>query len=203
MGVVKAILGGTFDPIHNGHLKIAEYVQKELKVDEIIFMPAGTPYFKIMKPVTAASKRKKMVSLAIKGKPGMSVSSIEIRRKGLTYTIDTIREIRQGMKKNDQLYFILGWDNLISFPYWRDPEEILKLCKLVAIPRTGYAIPEKKELDALIPGFSKRVILLDQPIIDVSSSEIRKRVQEGRPISDLVPEAVEAFILDKGLYLHA
>ncbi len=200
MGVVKAILGGTFDPIHNGHLKIAEYVQKELKVDEIIFVPAGQPYFKIMKPVTKAETRLEMVSLAIEGKKGMTVSDIEINRQGFTYTIDTLRELRSTMNKDDELYFILGWDNLLSFDKWKDAEDILKLCKLVAIPRTGYAQPTKESLDKVIPGFSKRVILLDQPVIDVSSSEIRSRIINKEPIDDLVPTSIASFIRRHRMY---
>jgi len=194
------VLGGTFDPIHIGHLKVAEEVTARLNLSEIIFMPAGQPWLKGDNPISLAEHRVEMVRLAIAGKPYFKLSTIEIDRAGPTYTVDTMAELRRQLGSGHELFFILGWDNLIQLPEWQEPSRLIKLCRLVAVPRVDYPSPELESLDAAIPGLSQRVILLQSPQIDINASEIRQRVAQGLSIHHLVPEPVERYIKQHRLY---
>jgi len=128
------------------------------------------------------------------------LSTMEVDRKGPSYTVDTLEELMSA-RGGDDMYFIVGWDSLTDLLNWRSPERIIRLCHLVAVPRPGYFPPDLQSLAAVIPGISKRVLLLDGPEVDVSASQIRERVVRGLPISGLVPEAVEQYIREHGLYL--
>jgi nicotinate-nucleotide adenylyltransferase len=194
------VLGGTFDPIHIGHLKVAEEVTARLNLSEIIFMPAGQPWLKGDNPISLAEHRVEMVRLAIAGKPNFKLSTIEIDRAGPTYTVDTIDELRRQLGSGHELFFILGWDNLTQLPQWQEPSRLIKLCCLVAVPRVGYPDIDLSSLDAVIPGLSQRVILLDSPRVDINASEIRQRVGQGLSIHYLVPEPVERYIREHKLY---
>ncbi len=194
------ILGGTFDPVHKGHLVVANEVTIKLGLDEVLFVPAGNPWLKANTRISPAEDRVQMVKLAIAGKPGFRLSTIEIERAGPTYTADTIRELRQGLGAGDELFFILGWDNLNDLPRWHQPELLISMSRLVAVPRVGAPVPDLDLLEVAIPGISRRVIMLDKPEIDISASAIRERVRQGLPISHLVPEAVERYIRENGLY---
>jgi nicotinate-nucleotide adenylyltransferase len=194
------VLGGTFDPIHIGHLKVAEEVTARLNLSEIIFMPAGQPWLKGDNPISLAEHRVEMVRLAIAGKPNFKLSTMEIDRAGPTYTVDTIAELRRQLGAGDELFFILGWDNLIQLPEWQEPSRLIKLCRLVAVPRVGYPDIDLSSLDAVIPELSQRVILLDSPRVDINASEIRQRVAQGLSIHYLVPEPVERYIKQHRLY---
>ena len=194
------VLGGTFDPIHIGHLKVAEEVTARLNLSEIIFMPAGQPWLKGDNPISLAEHRVEMVRLAIAGKPYFKLSTVEIDRAGPTYTVDTMAELRRQLGSGHELFFILGWDNLIQLPEWQEPSRLIKLCRLVAVPRVGYPDIDLSSLDAAIPGLSQRVILLDSPRIDINASEIRQRVKDGLSIHNLVPSPVERYIKQHRLY---
>ena len=194
------VLGGTFDPIHVGHLVLAEEVRVRLGLDEVLFVPAGNPWFKADVPITAAGHRLRMVRLAIAGKPHFKLSTMEVERPGRSYTVDTMAELRGTLASGDELFFILGWDNLRGLPRWREPERLITLCRLVAVPRVGEQAPDLNTLEASIPGLSKRVIMLDKPQIAVSASEVRERAAGGLPIEHLVPQAVEGYIREQGLY---
>ncbi len=195
-----AVLGGTFDPIHNGHLLVAGVVKERLAPAEIVFMPAGQPWLKSERSISPVEDRVEMVRRAIAGNPAYSLSDVETARSGPTYTVDTIRELKARISPQDELYFILGWDNLLDLPRWHEPQELISLCKLVAVPRIGYRVPDNATLEKLLPGLSERVILLDKPEIDISASVIRERVGLGLSLNYLVPAAVEAYIKEKGLY---
>jgi len=194
------VLGGTFDPIHIGHLKVAEEVTARLNLSEIIFMPAGQPWLKGDNLISLAEHRVEMVRLAIAGKPYFKLSTIEIDRAGPTYTVDTIDELRRQLGSGHELFFILGWDNLIQLPQWQEPSRLVKLCRLVAVPRVGYPDIDLSSLDAVIPGLYQRVILLDSPRVDINASIIRQRVGQGLSIHHLVPEPVERYIKQHRLY---
>jgi len=194
------VLGGTFDPIHIGHLKVAEEVTARLNLSEIIFMPAGQPWLKGDNPISLAEHRVEMVRLAIAGKPYFKLSTIEIDRAGPTYTVDTMAELRRQLGSGHELFFILGWDNLIQLPQWQEPSRLVKLCRLVAVPRVGYPDIDLSSLDAAIPGLSQRVFLLDSPRVDINASIIRQRVAQGLSIHHLVPEPVERYIKQHRLY---
>ena len=195
-----AALGGTFDPIHSGHLIVAEVVSERLAPAEVIFVPAGQPWLKSQRPISPAEDRVEMVRLAIRGKRHYRLSTAEIERRGPTYTVDTIRELKSRISPQDELYFILGWDNLLDLPRWHNPDELISLCKLIAVPRIGFHVPDEATLEKLIPGLSRRVIMMDKPEIDISASVIRERVRRGLSISHLVPPAVGKYIKEKGLY---
>lgn len=195
------VLGGTFDPIHFAHLAVAEAVKTTLSLAEVIFVPAGQPWLKADNFISAAGHRVKMVRLAIAGKPPFRLSTMEIDRPSPTYTVDTMAELRGQIGAKDELYFILGWDNLAELARWREPARLIRLCYLVAVPRPGYPLPDLKRLAKDIPGLSPRVIILDKPEVDISATEIRKRVAQGKPINDLVPHAVAEYIKRHRLYL--
>lgn len=194
------VLGGTFDPIHIGHLVLAEEVRVRLGLDEVLFVPAGNPWFKADVPITAVEHRLRMVRLAIKDKPHFKLSTMEVERPGRAYTVDTMAELRGTLDSGGELFFILGWDNLRGLPRWREPERLITLCRLVAVPRVGEQAPDQNTLETAIPGLSKRVIMLDKPQIAVSASLVRERVAAGRSISHLVPQAVERYIGEHKLY---
>jgi len=164
-------------------------------------VPAGQPWLKAKIRISAAKHRVQMVRLAIAGKPYLKLSTMEIERSGPTYTVDTIKKLREKLGTDDELLFILGWENLEDLPRWHQPELLIALCCLVAVPRVGCPVPDLSSLEEVIPGVSQRVILLDKPEIDISASVIRERVIQGLSIEHLVPEAVEKYIRENQLYL--
>jgi len=194
------VLGGTFDPVHNGHLAVADEVGSRLNLEQVLFLPAGQPLLRESSNVTAAGHRVSMVRLAIADRPCFRVSTMEIERGGPSYTRDTMAELRGQLGAGDELFFILGWGSLSDFPRWREPRRIIECCRLVAVPRPGYPRPDLESLERSVPGLSERVIILDEPWVDISASDIRERVAQGLPITGLVPEAVEGYIRGEGLY---
>ncbi len=196
------VMGGTFDPIHHGHMAVAEEARTRLALAEVIFIPAGQPWLKADREVSAAEHRMEMVRLAIAGKPYFKLSSMEIERSGLTYTADTLAQLRSRIDSGDGLYFIIGWDDLAQLPRWKSPTKLIKLCFVVVAPRPGYRQPDLKSLETDIPGLSQRVIFMDRPELEVSASEIRDRVASGLSISHLVPESVDRYIRENRLYLR-
>ena len=195
------ILGGTFDPIQLAHLAVAEEARTRLDLAEIIFVPAGQPWLKANSPISTAEHRIQMVRLAIADKPYFKLSTVEIDRAGPSYSVDTVTELQGQLGAGDELFFILGWDSLAEIPLWREPSQLIKMCRLVAVPRPGYSAPDLKKLEADIPGLSQRVILMDKPEIDISATDIRNRVARGLSISHLVPEPVDRYIKQHRLYM--
>ena len=195
------VLGGTFDPIHMGHLRVAEEVTARLNLNETIFMPAGQPWLKADSHISSAEHRVEMLRLALAGKPHFKLSTMEIDRPGPTYTVDTMAELKRRLGPAVELFFILGWDNLSQLPQWREPSRLIELCRVVAVPRVDFPAPDLDALDAAIPGLSKRVILLQEPRIDINASIIRQRVARGLSIHHLVPEPVERYIKEHRLYV--
>ena len=195
------VLGGTFDPIHMGHLIIAEETRARLDLTEVLFVPAGQPWLKMNNHISPAEHRVQMVRLAIADEPSFKLSTMEIERVGPSYTADTIAELNEQMGAGDKLFFILGWDNLMQLPKWHEPARLVRMCRLVPVPRVGYPSPDFNSLAEAIPGLSQSIILLDTPQIEISSSEIRSRVARGLPIHRLVPESVERYIWEHRLYI--
>jgi len=195
------VLGGTFDPIHIGHLILAEEVRAKLNLAEILFVPAGQPWLKVGSPISPAEHRVEMVRLAIADKPYFKLSTMEIERAGPTYTVDTIAELKAQLGTEDELFFIIGWDNLAELPRWRQSSRLITMCCLVAVPRPGYPLPDLKALEASIPGLSQRVTLMDKPEVDISASVIRDRVTQGLSIRHLVPESIDEYIRQHKIYL--
>lgn len=195
------VMGGTFDPIHLGHLAVAEEAREQVNLTVVLFVPAGQPYFKLNTPILDAEHRAKMVSLAIAGKPYFKLSTIEMERAGPSYTVDTIAELRGQLGAGDELFFILGWENLTELPRWQEPARLIQMCHLVVAPRPDRPRPNLEVLEKAIPGLSQRVILLDKPLIAISASEIRQRVAKGLSIRHLVPEPVNRHIKKYRLYI--
>ncbi len=195
------VLGGTFDPIHNGHIIVAEEVRARLNLAEVLFVPAGQPWLKEDSPILAAEHRVQMIRLAIAEQPYFKLSTMEIDRAGPSYTVDTITELQAQLGAGDELFFILGWDSLAQLPLWKEPSRLIKACRLVAVPRPGYSLPDLKFMEPKVPGLSQRVILLDKPEVDIDATEIRNRVAQGLPIRHLVPEPVDEYIRKHKLYL--
>jgi nicotinate-nucleotide adenylyltransferase len=193
------LFGGTFDPIHNGHLAAARAVLEDLSLDKIMFIPAGQPWLKEGRPITPAAHRLTMVQLAVAGEPRFEVSNIEIIRPGATYTVDTLIEILED-RGPLELYVILGWDALNDLPRWKDPARLIQMSRIVAVPRPGYRLPDLTAMEKELPGLKERLIILEGPRIKMSSSDIRRRIADGLPFAEEVPEAVAAYIRANRLY---
>jgi nicotinate-nucleotide adenylyltransferase len=194
------ILGGTFDPPHNGHLAAAREAMERLRLERVLFIPAGDPWMKAESTVTPAEQREEMVRLAIRGHPRYAVSRIEIDRPGPTYTVDTLEALRWEFGHKTELYFILGMDALAGLPKWRRPDRIAQLSTLVAVTRPGTPHSDRAEVEKQVPGLKGRLVFLEGLSLDVSSTEVRRKVAAGESISNLVPAAVEEYIREKGLY---
>ena len=196
-------MGGTFDPIHHAHLIVAEEVRAVLKRDKITFMPAGDPPHKPGRVQIDKQHRLMMVQLAIASNPHFLISRIEIDQPGPSYLVNTLRRLRQAGGKELELSFIIGGDSLEQFPTWYHPKGILtQLDHLIVVRRPGYIenIEYNKKLEEQLPGITQRLLTVKVPQMEISSTDIRRRVQAGLPIKYQVPEAVEAYIKEHGLY---
>jgi nicotinate-nucleotide adenylyltransferase len=196
------VLGGTFDPVHRAHIRMAEAARKELDLAKVIIVPAGQPVMKPGDRVTPAAPRLEMLRLALTGRPYLKISRIEIERPGPSYTVDTLEALRKQYGAGAELYFILGWDSLAQLPDWREPQRIVAMCRLVAAPRPGFPRPALPALEEKIPGISRKVTFLNKPNLDISATVIREKVRRGESIDDLVPAPVAAYIKKHRLYLE-
>jgi len=192
------ILGGTFNPPHLGHLLCAQEAHHALGLDRVVLMPTGTPPHKASPEDPGAGKRFAMCELACGGEEWLSASRLEIDRDGPSYTVDTLREIH-AQAPGDHLTFIVGGDMAASLPSWRDPEAILELATLAVAERDGVVRDELRGRLVGVTG-SDRVVFLDIPRVDVSSTMVRERIAAGRPVRHLVPDEVRHYIAEHGLY---
>lgn len=186
------IMGGTFDPIHLGHLVTAEQARADLGLTEVVFVPAGAPWQK--SEATSGEHRYLMTVLATAANPAFSVSRLEIDRGGPTYTVETLRAIRK-IRPDERLFFVTGADAILNILTWKDAEECLELAEFVAATRPGYDLTK---LEA--QGVRKSVRLLDVPALAISSTDVRGRFESGRPVRYLIPREVEEFARKHGLY---
>jgi nicotinate-nucleotide adenylyltransferase len=192
------ILGGTFNPPHMGHLVMAQEALDQLDLDRVVFMPVATPPHKEAREDPGAEARLELARLAVGGDERFEVSPLEVDRGGASFTIDTLRELHDVEPEHD-LTFIVGGDMAQSLPAWREPEAILSLARLAVAEREGVGREDiARRLEPLHDG--SRVVFFDMPRIDISSSSIRRRVAEGRPVRYLVPDAVAEAIAEQGLY---
>ena len=192
------VLGGTFDPIHYGHLAAAEEARAKLNLREVIFVVAGLPPHKLDEEIAPAEDRYAMVELAVASNPHFSVSRIDIDRPGPSYTVDTIALLRQEW--TEEIYFIMGIDSLMEIDTWHQPQRLIQLCRLVAVERPGF-VPNLERLEAAVPGITARTEIIDMPEVDISSTDLQRRVREGLPIKYQVPPEVEEYIYQHRLYL--
>jgi nicotinate-nucleotide adenylyltransferase len=194
------ILGGTFDPIHVGHLILAEETRLRLALDRVIFMPAAQPWRKADRQVAPAADRLAMVLLAIEGNPHFTPSEIELRRDGPTYTAETLAQVRAEIGPEPELWFILGADALLDLPYWEAPDTILQHARLAVTDR-GALLPDNLErLELRLPGLGARLDLIQMPRVDVSSTELRRRLRDGISTRYWLPPGVERYAVEHRLY---
>ena len=194
------LLGGTFDPVHLGHLIVAQAVAELLPLDRVLFVPAGQPWMKQGQPLSAKHHRRAMVELAVGGNPRFGVCTLELDRLGLTYTVDTLEQLRAERGPGDEFFFIMGVDTVEGFPSWKDPGRVLQVATVVVVPRPGRETGVVGTVERDIPGAVGRLVLAKTPLVEISASDIRQRVAGGLPIRHLVPEAVAAYIEEHGLY---
>ena len=194
------ILGGTFDPIHIGHLAIADDVRQGLGLDQVLFMPAGQPWMKEGRAISEPHHRLNMVKIGVRSKPHFKVSSVEIGHAGPTYTVDTLRTLQQQEALRGDCYFIVGEDSYANFSGWKEPSGILKLCTLVVVGRPGYPPDRSRLHDIEQMSPTGKVIFRDGPLVDISGTAIRHRVTQGYSIQEMVPREVIKYIEANYLY---
>jgi len=216
------LLGGSFNPIHNGHVTIACQVLDMLGLDRIVFIPTGDPPHKQESLLAAATDRLEMVRLAIAGTPFFEVSDVEVQREGKSYSIDTVRELQRQNGPSSELFFIIGLDAFLDFSSWREPQALLNACRFVVVPRPGHSFRSLTRLSILpttldstalarldsgqlarmdIPiSTGSNVICLSLPLCSISSSDIRLRIRSGATLANLLPPPVESYILHHSLY---
>lgn len=192
-------MGGTFDPIHYGHLVTAEEARAQFRLDKMLFIPTGVPPHKVERPdVSEPEHRYLMTVLATATHPHFVVSRMEIDRKGPSYTIETVRELHREMGSDLELFFVTGADAVMEILTWRQPEQIVKLARFIAATRPGYPMDRFHELAD--EGIAKAVTVMEVPALAISSSDIRARVRDGRPIRFLTPDPVAVYVAKNGLY---
>jgi nicotinate-nucleotide adenylyltransferase len=196
------ILGGTFDPIHVGHLALARQALRSLELAEVLFVPNAQPPHKLGQPVSPAHDRAAMVALAIAGEPAFSLSRLELDRPGPSYAVDTVAVVASAsrVRGRPEPWFILSAEVLDDFHLWREPLRILELCRVAVGPRPGADPLDRAWVAQAFPGREDRFAFLPGPTLDVASTTIRQRVAAGLPISGLVPPQVERYIHEAGLY---
>ena len=196
----KAIFGGTFDPIHIGHLHIAYETLYNLQLDKILFMPAGNPPHKNKKKITDAKIRYDLVKKAIESEPYFEISDYEINKSENSYTYKTI-EVFSELQPNIDWYFLIGVDSLMDLDKWKNVERILSSCKLVVYNRAGFTVEHvTNQIKYIEQKFDKKIIFIDMPIIDISSTNIRSNVKIGRSVDYLLPKGVDELIHEFNLY---
>jgi nicotinate-nucleotide adenylyltransferase len=198
------ISGGTFDPLHHGHLIIAEDIRESFQLDKVIFIPSGLPPHKDVDKITNAQHRYNMVEIGIKGNPFFEASPIEINRPGFTYTIDTLIQLKSEYEKNTKIYFITGADVIPELLTWRNYQQIFKMCEFVAVLRPGF----KKSsflgtVNNIRVKYGAVIHATEAPLIGISSTIIRDRMRQNKSIKYLVPEGVEQYIYENGLYANS
>jgi nicotinate-nucleotide adenylyltransferase len=189
------VMGGTFDPIHHGHLVAASEVQSWFDLDEVVFVPTGDPWQKSDRVVSPAEHRYLMTVVATASNPRFTVSRVDIDRDGPTYTIDTLRDLRD-LRPDDELYFITGADALADIFTWRSPEELFELAQFVGVTRPGHEMDA--ETLSSIP--ADRVTMVEIPALAISSTDCRDRTRRGEPVWYLVPDGVVQYIVKHRLY---
>jgi len=197
----KAILGGTFDPIHNAHINVAYEALERFNLQEIIFIPAGNPPHKINLKKTPAYIRYKMVKLAIEKERRFSISDFEIKAEGLSYTYKTLKHFKEKEPETNW-YFITGEDCLSYIEHWKHINEIFNMCNFVIFSREGFKEKEEiiKKKKNILGKYGKEILFMDASILDISSTKIRNRIKEGKEVSFYIPDEVYKFILKNNLY---
>jgi nicotinate-nucleotide adenylyltransferase len=196
------VFGGTFDPVHLGHLILAEQCREQGALAQVLFVPASVPPHKQQNALTSFAQRVEMLSLAISGHAAFRIDELEKDRPGASYTVDTLTQLQQT-RPGDELFFILGSDSVRDLPIWYQPRRILELATLLVVARADYppfSVTQLREALQLASDFPLRYQIVEAPLITIASRDLRRRIAEGRSVRYMLPRAVEAYIADKGLY---
>ena len=199
------VFGGTFNPVHLGHLILAEQCREQGRLDQVLFIPAARPPHKQDLTLIAYAQRVEMLALAISGQPAFRIDDLEKDRPGPSFTVDTLTQLRER-DADAELWLIIGSDTLHDLPQWHQPARILELAGLLIVPRSRWPIPDADEMKktlALLENFPLRYQVCDVPLIDIASRDLRRRIAAGQSVRYLVPRAVEAYLHDKDLYAVA
>jgi nicotinate-nucleotide adenylyltransferase len=201
-GPRAGVLGGTFDPIHIGHLILAEEARDQLGLSVVYFVPAADPPHKQGRRLAPVEDRIRMVEMAVAGNPSFRTSRVDVDRPGPHYTIDMVHLIKGQLQPGMELYFLMGFDSLVDLPDWHRPAELIAAARLAALTRHDVPL-DWETLEARLPGVSERVTILDMPELEISSHEIQERIRNGRSIRYQAPEPVRHYIEERGLYRRA
>lgn len=198
------IFGGTFDPVHWGHLIVAEQAREQQQLDEIWFIPASSPPHKQEQSITRFDQRVEMLQLAIAGNPAFKIEEVENERDAPSYTADTLEELKKR-HPDAELYLILGSDSLLDLPKWYHPERVLRAASVIVMQRPDYPLPTEDQIQNSFADLRAKVtprihLVESPPLVSLASSDLRRRLANGQSIRYLVPRAVERYILEKGLY---
>ena len=200
MPLKLGVLGGTFDPIHLGHLLIAEEAREHLGLDRVLFIPTGQPYLRPDSPRASANHRLAMTRLGVADNPSFEVSEVEVERAGPTYTLDTLEDLSREHGEGLKLFFVLGVDSARTLLRWHEPAQVLARCTPVVVVRPGAGEWDPRDLDALCPGVSQRAVHLQGPQLGISGTELRRRIARGESVRYWVPRPVVEYIAQHKLY---
>ncbi len=193
------VLGGTFDPIHDGHLVAAQEAWHQLQLDYVLLLPAGDPPHKTGQPFASAEDRVRMVEQAIAGRDHLRLSRVDLDRPGPHYTADTLALLQEELGPGVRLFFIEGADSLAEIDTWHEPERVVSAAELAVVGRPGYSV-DVAALEARLPGLPERIHWVAMPALAISSTDLRPRVRTGRPIGYLLPASVEEYVYAHHLY---
>ena len=193
------LLGGTFDPVHYGHLILAEEARRAISLDRVLFVPAGEPPHKLDEPHTAAAHRLRMLELAIEDNSAFGISRVDLDRPGPHYSVDMLRLVRDELGPGAELFFLMGLDSLMNILTWHQPARLLEQCRLVVAGRPGYSF-DLSDLTSQLPHLEERLHFISMPLIEIAGVDLRQRIRDGRSIRYQVPEAVRHYIEEQQLY---
>jgi len=193
------LIGGTFDPIHYGHLIMAEEARYQAHLDQVLFVPAGQPPHKVGHVITPWQHRLRMNEIAIASNPAFGISRVDVDRPGPHYSVDMVRLFLAQVPPGAEVFFVVGADSLEDMPTWKNPSGLLSLCRVLAFSRPGHE-PDMAQLQRVLPLVQERVQVLQMPLIGISASDLRARLRQGRSIRYLVPDGVLEYIRAHGLY---
>lgn len=197
------VLGGSFDPVHIGHLIVAESIADRLGLDSVLFIPCHTPPHKNAANIGAGERRLRMVELAVEGNPRFRACDVELARGGVSYSVDTVASLKSEHGQGTEFYFIVGADSLAELATWRECKRLLSLCTVVTAARPGWDLSSWRPREGVYTSGEIAALkghVMDTPLIGISSTEIRRRRQEGESVRYLVPDAVEKYIVENNLY---
>ena len=196
------IFGGTFDPVHNAHLLLAEQSREQANLDEVWLIPAGSPPHKESTGISSGKQRREMLDFAIAGNPAFVIKDLELHRDGPSYTVETLRQLKQN-HPDDEFFLIVGADSVRDLHTWREPEAILELATLIGVNRPNISLPDLTELTQKFGEEAiAKILWVTMPGIDISSTDLRKRIHENKSVRYMTPRAVEVYIHNNRLYLE-